>query len=131
MSMSDPIADMLTRIRNGQKARKVSVSLPASSVKLAIADVLQREGYVTAVSTEEDGVKRTMTVELKYHEDEPVIERLERVSRPGPQGLCRHRQTAERSGRSGRCDHLDFERRDDGPRARANRHGGEVLCFVS
>ena len=83
MSMSDPIADMLTRIRNGQKARKVAVSLPASQVKLAIVQVLEREGYVNGVSTDEDGAKKTMTVELKYHDNEPVIERIERVSRPG------------------------------------------------
>lgn len=131
MSMSDPIADMLTRIRNGQKARKVSVSLPASSVKLAIADVLQREGYVTAVSTEEDGVKRTMTVELKYHEDEPVIERLERVSRPGLRVYVGADKLPSVQGGLGVAIISTSSGVMTDREARANRHGGEVLCFVS
>ncbi len=131
MSMSDPIADMLTRIRNGQKARKVSVSLPASSVKLAIADVLQREGYVTGVSTEEDGVKRTMTVELKYHEDEPVIERLERVSRPGLRVYVDTDKLPSVQGGLGVAIISTSSGVMTDREARAKRHGGEVLCFVS
>ncbi len=131
MSMSDPIADMLTRIRNGQKARKVSVSLPASSVKLAIADVLQREGYVTGVSTEEDGVKRTMTVELKYHEDEPVIERLERVSRPGLRVYVSTDKLPSVQGGLGVAIVSTSSGVMTDREARAKRHGGEVLCFVS
>ena len=84
MSMTDPIADMLTRIRNGQKAKKVSVTMPASRLKLSIARVLADEGYLTDVSADDEGeVKRTMTVTLKYHEGTPVIERIERASRPG------------------------------------------------
>jgi small subunit ribosomal protein S8 len=83
MSMTDPIADMLTRIRNAQKARKVTVSMPASKVKLAVAKVLQDEGYIDGVSTEQQDNKRTMTVDLRYYEGRPVIERLQRVSRPG------------------------------------------------
>lgn len=131
MSMNDPIADMLTRIRNGQKARKVSVSLPASSVKLAIADVLQREGYVTGVSTEEDGVKRTMTVELKYHEDEPVIERLERVSRPGLRVYVDTDKLPSVQGGLGVAIVSTSSGVMTDREARAKRHGGEVLCFVS
>lgn len=131
MSMNDPIADMLTRIRNGQKARKVSVSLPASSVKLAIADVLQREGYVTGVSTEEDGVKRTMTVELKYHEDEPVIERLERVSRPGLRVYVSTDKLPSVQGGLGVAIVSTSSGVMTDREARAKRHGGEVLCFVS
>ena len=83
MTMTDPIADMLTRIRNGQKARKVSVSMPASKSKEAVARVLTDEGYVTGFSTEGDGAEKTLTVELKYFEGTPVIERIERASRPG------------------------------------------------
>lgn len=83
MTMTDPIADMLTRIRNGQKARKVSVSMPASKSKEAVARVLTDEGYVTGFSTEGEGAEKTLTVELKYFEGAPVIERIERASRPG------------------------------------------------
>jgi small subunit ribosomal protein S8 len=81
--MTDPIADMLTRIRNAQKARKESVTMPASRVKLAIAEVLQQEGYIDGIETEQDGVQRSIKVGLKYHKSEPVIEKIERVSRPG------------------------------------------------
>jgi small subunit ribosomal protein S8 len=81
--MTDPIADMLTRIRNGQKARKVSVTMPSSQAKVAVARVLKDEGYVTDVSTESEGSKETLTIELKYYEGAPVIERIERVSKPG------------------------------------------------
>jgi small subunit ribosomal protein S8 len=81
--MTDPIADMLTRIRNGQKARKVSVTIPSSQAKVAVARVLKDEGYVTDVSTESEGSKETLTIELKYYEGAPVIERIERVSKPG------------------------------------------------
>ena len=76
MSMTDPIADMLTRIRIGQNAKKVSVSMPASKLKLSIDKVLVDEGYLTGVSADDEGdTKRTMTIILKYHEGEPVIER--------------------------------------------------------
>lgn len=83
MTMTDPIADMLTRIRNGQKARKVSVSMPASKSKEAVARVLTDEGYVNGFATEGEGAERTLTVELKYFDGAPVIERIERASRPG------------------------------------------------
>ena len=83
MSMSDPIADMLTRIRNGQKARKVSVSMPSSTAKVAVARVLKDEGYITGYSTEAEGVKKELSIELKYFEGTPVIENVQRVSKPG------------------------------------------------
>ena len=68
MSMTDPIADMLTRVRNGQKARKISVAMPLSSAKVAVARVLKDEGYVTGYSTEGEGPDATLTIELKYFE---------------------------------------------------------------
>ena len=83
MSMTDPIADMLTRIRNGQKARKVSVSMPASTAKEAIAAVLKDEGYISGFSSEGEGATRQLSVELKYFDGVPVIEKIERASRPG------------------------------------------------
>lgn len=83
MSMTDPIADMLTRIRNGQGARKVSVSMPASKAKEAVAKVLQDEGYVVGFATDGEGAEKTLTVELKYFEGAPVIETIQRASKPG------------------------------------------------
>jgi len=83
MSMTDPIADMLTRIRNGQKARKVSVSMPASNAKTAVAKVLKDEGYITDFSTDGEAAGKSLTVELKYFEGVPVIESIQRASKPG------------------------------------------------
>ncbi len=83
MSMSDPIADMFTRIRNGQTVGKESVSMPSSKMKIALAKVLQDEGYVRAYDVSEDGVKKSLKIELKYHQGQPVIELIQRVSRPG------------------------------------------------
>ena len=83
MSMTDPIADMLTRIRNAQTARKPSVTLPASKQKLAVAKVLEQEGYLASVTPEQVDGKDMLTLELKYYQDRPVIERIQRVSRPG------------------------------------------------
>ena len=82
MSMSDPIADMLTRIRNGQSANKVEVTMPSSKAKVDIAKVLKDEGYVAGYSVAE-GSKPTLTIELRYYEGKPVIDMLKRVSRPG------------------------------------------------
>lgn len=84
MSMTDPIADMFTRIKNAQAARKESVCMPASKLKLEIARVLKEEGYITDIATREIGPgKREMEILLKYFEGRPVIEQLRRVSRPG------------------------------------------------
>jgi len=84
MTMSDPIADMITRIRNGQRARKSSVSTPASNMRRAVLDVLQSEGFIRGYTggTNADG-KATFEVELKYSEGKPVIVEIKRVSRPG------------------------------------------------
>ena len=82
MSMQDTVADMLTRIRNGQMAEKVAVTMPSSKMKVSLAEVLKQEGFITDFSIEGD-VKPTLTVELKYFEGQPVIEKIKRVSRPG------------------------------------------------
>ena len=82
MSMSDPIADMLTRIRNGQSAAKVEVTMPASNMKQSIAKVLKDEGYIKDFSVSE-GAKAEMSVSLKYHDGKPVIDTIQRISRPG------------------------------------------------
>ena len=83
MSMSDPIADMLTRIRNAQQVKKNSVAMPSSKVKVAIATVLKDEGYNDSFSVTEEAGKAELNIGLKYYVGRPVIERLERVSRPG------------------------------------------------
>jgi small subunit ribosomal protein S8 len=83
MSLQDPLADMFTRIRNGQMARKKSVEMPSSKQKAAVAAVLKDEGYITDFVVEQQGVKATLRVDLKYYEGKPVIEELARVSKPG------------------------------------------------
>ena len=83
MSMSDPIADMLTRIRNGQSVEKAVVTMPSSKLKVAIAQVLKDEGYIDGFQIREDGVKTELEIALKYYAGHPVIEKIERVSRPG------------------------------------------------
>lgn len=83
MSMNDPISDMLTRIRNAQQAEKVSVSMPSSKLKVAIAKVLKDEGYIEDFAVRGESSKPELEVSLKYYAGSPVIEKIERVSRPG------------------------------------------------
>ncbi len=83
MSMSDPIADMLTRMRNGQMAKKTSVIMPSSRIKQAIANVLKDEGYIEAFDIVDQGSKKNIEIKLKYHLGDRVIEKITRVSRPG------------------------------------------------
>lgn len=131
MSMSDPIADMLTRIRNGQKARKVSVSMPSSTAKVAVARVLKDEGYITGYSTEAEGVKNELSVELKYFEGTPVIENVQRVSKPG---LRIYRGTGDLPkvlGGLGIAIISTSAGMMSDRQARKQGIGGEVLCVVS
>jgi small subunit ribosomal protein S8 len=83
MSMTDPIADLLTRIRNAQSAKKPTVNMGHSKLKASILAVLKDEGYIADYSTETTGAKSTLSIELKYHDGRPVIDRIERISRPG------------------------------------------------
>lgn len=83
MSMSDPIADMLTRIRNGQMAEKVAVTMAASKMKAAIAEVLKDEGYIEGYSVSNNDGKPVLQIDLKYYAGRPVIEKIDRISRPG------------------------------------------------
>lgn len=131
MSMSDPIADMLTRIRNGQQAQKVSVSMPSSKLKVAISKVLQDEGYIDGFSIRENGAKPELDILLKYYAGRPVIERIERVSRPGlriykgseklPKVLNGLGVAIVSTPRGVMTDRA----------ARAGRVGGEVICYVA
>lgn len=131
MSMTDPIADMLTRIRNAQKARKEFVSIPASRLKLAIVQVLKQEGYVDSVASEEDGVQSSIRVGLKYHKSEPVIERIERVSRPGLRVYSAASDLPRVQGGLGVAIVSTSGGVMTDRQARAQGRGGEVLCIVS
>ena len=131
MSMSDPIADFLTRIRNGQAAGKAEVSVGSSKVKMAIARVLKEEGYITDFAVRQDGKKATLVVALKYHQGKPVIERLDRASRPG---LRQYRGKADLPKVLGGLGVVIMSTpqgvmtdRD----ARRSGQGGEVLCVVA
>jgi small subunit ribosomal protein S8 len=130
MSMTDPIADMLTRIRNAQTARKPSVTLPASKQKLAVAKVLEQEGYLESVATENVDGKDTMTLSLKYYQDRPVIERIERVSRPGLRIFKRADQLPVVQGGLGVAIVSTSQGVMTNVQAKAQGHGGEVLCIV-
>ena len=130
MSMTDPIADLLTQIRNAQKGRKESVTLPASRLKVAVVKVLEQEGYVAGVATEKAGAKQTMTVTLKYHGDDPVIERLERVSRPGLRIYKSVDELPKVQGGLGISIVSTSAGVMSDRQARAQGRGGEVLCIV-
>lgn len=131
MSMTDPIADMLTRIRNGQSARKVSVTMPSSKAKVAVAKVLADEGYITAYSTEEDGAKASLTVELKYFEGSPVIEKVQRVSKPGLRIYRGKEELPKVLGGLGVAIVSTSAGVMSDREARQKGIGGEVICVVS
>ncbi len=129
--MTDPIADFLTRIRNGQSSGKTEVNVPASKVKLAIAQVLKDEGYIedfTATSLEG---KPTLAVQLKYYQGRPVIDRLERVSRPGLRVYKGKDELPSILGGLGIAIVSTSQGVMSDRQARAAGHGGEVLCIVS
>ena len=131
MSMSDPVADMLTRIRNGQQAKKVSVSMPAAKLKTSIADVLRDEGYIQGHSTGDVDGKPTLTVTLKYFDGRPVIETLKRVSRPGLRRYVGSQEVPQVLGGLGISIVSTSHGVMTGTRAKAEGHGGELLCTVS
>ena len=131
MSMTDPIADMLTRIRNGQKARMVSVTMPASKVKEAVANVLKDEGYITGFSVAGEGAGKTLTVELKYFDGAPVIERIQRASRPGLRIYRGKEDLPKVLGGLGVAIVSTSAGVMSDRQAREKGIGGEVLCIVS
>jgi len=129
--MTDPIADMLTRIRNGQAARKAEVRMPSSKLKAAIARVLKDEGYIEDFSvTEEDG-KPVLTVRLKYYRGEPVIERIERVSKPGLRVYRGREELPRVMGGYGIAIVSTSKGVMSDREARKAGHGGEVICIVA
>ena len=131
MSMTDPIADMLTRIRNGQKARMVSVSMPASKAKEAVAKVLKDEGYITSYSTKGEGAASTLSVELKYFDGVPVIERIQRASKPGLRIYRGQKDLPKVLGGLGVAIVSTSAGVMSDRQAREKGIGGEVLCVVS
>lgn len=131
MSMTDPIADMLTRIRNGQSAEKDRVEMPSSRLKVAIAGVLKEEGYITDFHVAEVGGKSRLTVELKYFQGHPVIERLERVSKPGLRIYRGKNELPKVVGGLGIAILSTSHGVMTDNAARAAGHGGEVLCTVA
>jgi small subunit ribosomal protein S8 len=131
MSMSDPIADMLTRIRNGQMVDKASVSMPASKLKVAIAQVLKDEGYIDGFAVKSDAGKSELEIALKYYAGRPVIERIERVSRPGLR-IYRGRDTLPQVMNGlGVAIVTTPQGVMTDRKARATGIGGEVLCYVA
>jgi small subunit ribosomal protein S8 len=131
MSMSDPIADMLTRIRNAQMAQKGSVVMPSSKLKVAIAGVLQSEGYIDGFSVRTNGGKAELELVLKYYSGRPVIERIERVSRPGLR-VYRGMDDLPRVMNGLGVAIVSTPRGVMTDRkARAEKVGGEVLCIVA
>ena len=131
MSMTDPIADLLTRIRNGQTSGKPEIKLPTSKLKLAIAQVLKDEGYIEDFSSDENDGKPTLAIQLKYYQGRPVIDRLERVSRPGLRVYKGKDELSTILGGLGIAIVSTSKGVMTDRQACAAGHGGEVLCIVS
>jgi small subunit ribosomal protein S8 len=131
MSMTDPIADFLTRIRNGQASGRQEVSMPSSKIKLAMAQVLKDEGYIEDYSTTAADGKSTLAVQLRYYQGRPVIDRLERISRPGLRVYRGKDELPSVLGGLGVAIVSTSQGVMTDKQARAAGHGGEVLCIVS
>ena len=131
MSMSDPIADMLTRIRNAQSVDKAAVTMPASKIKVAIAQVLKDEGYIDGFALKNDSGKAELEIALKYYAGRPVIERIERVSRPGLRVYRGREALPKVMNGLGVAIVTTPKGVMTDRKARATGIGGEVLCYVA
>ena len=131
MSMSDPIADMLTRIRNAQSVAKAAVTMPASKIKVAIAQVLKDEGYIDGFALKNDSGKAELEIALKYYAGRPVIERIERVSRPGLRVYRGREALPKVMNGLGVAIVTTPKGVMTDRKARATGIGGEVLCYVA
>lgn len=129
--MTDPIADLLTRIRNGQAAKKVEVSMPSSKLKCAIANVLKEEGYISDFDTSDEDGKAILTVTLKYHNGTPVIETIKRSSRPGLRLYRGKDEIPSIQNGLGVAIVSTSKGVMSDRQARAAGEGGEILCVVS
>jgi small subunit ribosomal protein S8 len=130
MSMSDPIADMLTRIRNAQAVRKKEVVIPSAKIKIEIAKILKEEGYIIDYSVSED-LKAALTIILKYYEGKPVISEIKRVSRPGLRIYKAKDELPKILGGLGIAMISTSKGLMTDRNARLAGHGGEVICTVS
>ena len=131
MSMTDPIADMLTRIRNAQGAAKAKVTMPSSKVKVAIAEVLKQEGYIADYAIVQQGSHTELSITLRYFEGKPVITRVERVSRPGLRVFRGKDDLPKVLGGLGIAIVSTSKGVMTDRAARAIGQGGEVLCIVA
>ena len=131
MSMSDPIADMLTRIRNGYAVGSVSVSMPSSGIKQEVARVLQEEGFIDGCTVAEENGKKTLTVALRYFEGVPVINQLQRVSRPGKRVYCHSSDIPAVNNGLGVVVVSTSKGIMTGREAKTSGTGGELICVVS
>jgi len=131
MSMTDPIADMLTRIRNGLGAGKAEVKVPSSKVKKSIAQVLKDEGYISDFAVEDIDGKPVLNVTLKYFEGKPVIEMIKRVSRPGLRVYKGRTELPKVQGGLGVAIVSTSRGVMSDRAARKGGHGGEVICYVA
>jgi len=131
MSMSDPIADLLTRIRNAQSVNKTTVAMPSSKLKVAIARVLKEEGYIEDFAVADLGGKPELRIELKYYAGRPVIERIERVSRPGLRIYRRKSEIPTVMNGLGVAIVSTPQGVMTDRKARATGTGGEILCYVA
>jgi small subunit ribosomal protein S8 len=129
--MSDPIADMLTRIRNAQRAEKPAVSMPSSKIKAAIAKVLKDEGYIEDFAVRSDAGKSLLDIRLKYYAGRPVIEKIERVSRPGLRVYKGNDEIPKVMNGLGVAIVSTSRGVMTDRKARASGVGGEVLCVVA
>ena len=129
MSLQDPISDMLTRVRNAQKATKVNVVMPSSSQKVNIATVLKNEGFISDFKVS-DGTKKELTIELKYYQGKPVIESIKRISRPGLRIFRSKDDLPSINGGLGIAIISTSGGLMTEKQARAAGHGGEVICTV-
>ena len=130
MSMQDPIADMLTRIRNGQAANKVAISMPSSKLKVAIANVLADEGYIESVKVLK-GAKPELEITLKYFQGKPVVESIQRVSRPGLRIYKRKDELPKVMGGLGVAVVSTSKGVMTDRAARQAGLGGEIICYVA
>ena len=130
MSMQDPLADMLTRIRNAQMVGKTEVTMPSSKLKVSVAQVLEQEGYV-GVQTVSGDVKPQLTIALKYYEGKPVIENIERISKPSLRIFKAAKQVPNVRNGLGICIVSTSHGVMTDKEAREKNYGGEIICIVS
>jgi small subunit ribosomal protein S8 len=131
MSISDPVADMLTRIRNAQAVAKKQVKMPSSSFKLAIANLLKDEGYIDNCEVAEEKGKKTLTISLRYFNGKPVIEQMRRISRPGLRVYSGTLDLPKVMSGLGIAIISTSEGLMSDRAARKKGQGGEVICYVS